>query len=75
MARPATASGRLAKLDYLSGDYAVVEPGDHVLCAVTGAPIPLASLRYWSYERQEAYASAEIAARRHEELASAQGAS
>jgi len=30
-----------------------------VLCAVTGAQIPLHELRYWSVERQEAYADAE----------------
>jgi hypothetical protein len=35
-----------------------------VLCAVTGEAIPLAELRYWSAERQEAYASCEIATRR-----------
>ena len=29
------------------------------VCAVTRQPIPLAELRYWSVERQEAYASAE----------------
>jgi hypothetical protein len=33
-------------------------PGDHVVCAVTHQPIPLAELKYWSVERQEAYASA-----------------
>jgi hypothetical protein len=31
---------------------------------VTGEAIPLAELRYWSAERQEAYASCEIATRR-----------
>jgi hypothetical protein len=35
-----------------------------VLCAVTGEPIALEELRYWSAERQEAYASPEIATRR-----------
>jgi hypothetical protein len=34
------------------------------LSAVTGAPIPLDMLRYWSAERQEAYASADIATKR-----------
>ena len=33
--------------------------GDHVVCAVTRQPIPLAELKYWSVERQEAYATAE----------------
>jgi hypothetical protein len=51
--------GRLAKLHYLPGTFRVLSNGDHVICAVTGQPIPLDSLRYWSAERQEAYASAE----------------
>lgn len=60
-------SGRGARLRYLSGTYRVLEDGDHVLCAVTGVAIPLADLRYWSHELQEAYASAEVATRRHGE--------
>jgi hypothetical protein len=51
--------GRLAKLHYLPGTFRVLSNGDHVICAVTGQPIPLDALRYWSAERQEAYASAE----------------
>jgi hypothetical protein len=43
----------------LAGMFRVLSPGDHVICAVTGQPIPLDDLRYWSVERQEAYASAE----------------
>ncbi len=50
--------GRPARLHYLAGTYRVLVPGDHVLCAVTHQPIPLAELKYWSVERQEAYASA-----------------
>ena len=50
--------GRQARLHYLPGTYRVLVPGDHVLCAVTHQPIPLAELKYWSVERQEAYASA-----------------
>jgi hypothetical protein len=42
----------------------VVKPGKFVLCAVTGEPIALEALRYWSVERQEAYASPEVATRR-----------
>ena len=37
--------------------------GFSVLCAVTGQPIVLEALRYWSVERQEAYASCEVATR------------
>ncbi|MDQ8756479.1 DUF2093 domain-containing protein [Sphingosinicella sp. LHD-64] len=50
---------RLARIHYLPGTYRVLTPGDHVVCAVTHQPIPLSDLRYWSVERQEAYASAE----------------
>ncbi len=50
--------GRQARLHYLPGAYRVLVPGDHVLCAVTHQPIPLSELKYWSVERQEAYASA-----------------
>ncbi len=49
-----------AKLKYLSGEFQVLEPGEFVLCAVTGEQIPLDQLRYWSVELQEPYASAEI---------------
>jgi hypothetical protein len=51
--------GRAARIHYLSGTYRVLSPGDHVVCAVTGQPILLGDLRYWSVERQQAYASAE----------------
>ncbi len=50
--------GRLARLHYLDGTFRVTSDGDHVLCAVTGAAIPLEELRYWSVARQEAYADA-----------------
>lgn len=53
--------GRTARLHYMANTYRMLSPGDHVLCAVTGAAIPLDTLRYWSVARQEAYASAEIA--------------
>ncbi|MGF1549179.1 MAG: DUF2093 domain-containing protein [Sphingomonadaceae bacterium] len=49
-----------ARLRYLPGRFKVVAPGDYVLCAVTGRPIPLEELRYWNVERQEAYSSAEV---------------
>ncbi len=52
--------GRLARLHFLPGTYRVLVPGDHVVCAVTHQPIPLSDLKYWSVERQEAYASAAV---------------
>jgi len=51
--------GRLARLHYLPGTFRVLGHGDHVMCAVTGRPIALADLKYWSVARQEAYVSAE----------------
>ena len=53
-----------ARLRYLDSDFQVVVPGAYVTCAVTGRRIPLSDLRYWSVDRQEAYASPEIATRR-----------
>lgn len=55
---------RAARLHYGPNGFRVLTSGSHVPCAVTGEPIALEALRYWSIERQEAYASAEIATRR-----------
>ena len=49
------AGGTLAVLRYNTPDFAVLSPGTHVLCAVTGERIELEELKYWSVERQEAY--------------------
>ena len=54
-----SSQGRQAKVHYLAGTIRILSHGDHVVCAVTGQPIPLAELKYWSVERQEPYASAE----------------
>lgn len=54
-------SARPAKLHYMMNGFRVLAPGEHVVCAVTGAAISLEDLRYWSVERQEPYASARIA--------------
>lgn len=51
-------AGRAARLHYLPSTFRVLSNGDHVVCAVTGARIPLHELRYWSVERQEAYVDA-----------------
>lgn len=48
-------SDREAVVEYLDGDFRVVRPGSYVLCASTGAAIPLEELRYWNVDRQEAY--------------------
>jgi len=56
-----------AVLDYQDGEYLVIKAGSFVTCAVTGMRIPLESLRYWSAELQEAYATAGIALKRFQE--------
>lgn len=56
-------NARAARLRYLANGFRVLAPGDHVVCPVSGDPIPLDRLRYWSVTRQEPYASAEIATR------------
>jgi hypothetical protein len=53
-----------AEVQYLDGDFRVIKPGAFVRCAVTGVPIPLEELKYWSVDLQEAYASPEIVMRR-----------
>ncbi|ARS27953.1 DUF2093 domain-containing protein [Sphingomonas sp. KC8] len=51
---------RPAKLHYMANNFRMLASGDHVLCAVSGERIPLDNLRYWSVDKQEAYATAEI---------------
>jgi len=56
-----------AEVKYLDGDFRVVRPGAFVRCAVTGVAIPLEELKYWSVDRQEAYATPEAALQRFKE--------
>lgn len=48
-------AGQEARLRYAHGEFVIMTGGAFVRCAVTGRPIPLEALRYWSVERQEAY--------------------
>lgn len=59
--------GKPAVLEYLDGEFRIVTPGSHVICAVTGAHIPLDALRYWSVDLQEAYAGPAAALKRMHE--------
>jgi hypothetical protein len=54
-----------AEVKYLDGDFRVLRPGAFVRCAVTGTPIPLEELKYWSVDLQEAYISPEAVLQRH----------
>ena len=54
-----TGGGKAARIHYLPGSFRLLSNGDHVVCAVTGAQVPLHELKYWSVERQEPYVDAE----------------
>jgi len=62
-------NGIEARVQFLDGEYRVLSPGAYVRCGVTGEPIPLDELRYWSVERQEAYATTEASMARAIETA------
>ena len=46
-----------AKIKFKHNSFAIVEKGDHVICAVSGKKIALSDLVYWNVELQEAYFS------------------
>jgi hypothetical protein len=62
--RPSPMAGQ-AEVKYLDGDFRVVRPGAFVRCAVTGLPIPLEELKYWSVDLQEAYVTPQAVLERH----------
>ena len=66
------ASGE-ATVEYGDGTMRVVKPGSFVRCAVTGEPIALDNLRYWSAELQEAYITPEAVMKRLAELGRSPG--
>jgi hypothetical protein len=59
-----SSSERPAVLRYEPNGFRVLSAGSFVSCAVSGERIPLEALRYWSVERQEPYASPQVATRR-----------
>jgi len=57
-----------AILEYGDSDFIILKAGAYVRCAVTGDAIPLAELRYWNVDEQEAYRDPLIAKQRWLEL-------
>jgi hypothetical protein len=57
-----------ARVRYSDNSFTVLKDGAFVCCAVTGDPIPLSHLRYWSVRLQEPYKSAAISVKRHLQL-------
>jgi hypothetical protein len=53
-----------AQVHYGTPELTILRPGRFVRCAVTGNPITLEELRYWSVELQEAYVDAATATKR-----------
>lgn len=66
MSKNSGASGGEAQLQYGPNGFRVLRGGQFVTCAMSGVPIPLDELRYWSVEHQEAYANARLATERLE---------
>ena len=48
---------KLAKIKYLPNNFQIIEPGDHVICAVSGKKISLDKFNYWNVDLQEPYFS------------------
>ena len=61
-------SKKLAKIKYLPNNFRVIEPGDHVICAVSGKSISLENLNYWIVDLQEPYYSYVEANKKREKI-------
>jgi hypothetical protein len=59
---------KIAKLNYKSNFFDIVEDGDHVICAISSKKIPLENLNYWNVDLQEAYFSPVEAKLRFEQI-------
>mgnify|MGYP001401982546 CR=1 FL=1 len=59
-------NNKLAKLKYLPNNFEILEPGDHVICAVSGKKINLDKLNYWNVDLQEPYFSYKEVAEKYE---------
>lgn len=58
MNRFESGGNRQATVKYLDADFQIMMPGSYVVCAMTGKPITIDELKYWSVDRQEAYVDA-----------------
>tara|TARA_Y100000816_G_scaffold289813_1_gene277048 strand:- start:2532 stop:2729 length:198 start_codon:yes stop_codon:yes gene_type:complete len=61
-------NNKLAKLKYLPNNFEILEPGDHVICAVSGKKINLNNLNYWNVDLQEPYFSYKEATEKFEKI-------
>ena len=59
---------KLAKIKYLPNNFQIIEPGEYVVCAVSGKEISLEKLSYWNVELQEPYYSYREAFEKREKI-------
>ena len=59
---------KLAKIKYLPNNFAIIEDGNYVVCAVSGKEILIEELTYWNVDLQEAYYSYKEAFKKNEEI-------
>ena len=59
---------KLAKIKYLANNFQIINPGDYVVCAVSGKEISLDKLSYWNVELQEPYYSYREAFEKREKI-------
>jgi hypothetical protein len=64
--------GPEAKIRYLDGEFQILRNGSYVRCAVTGEPIRIEDLKYWSVAHQEPYLDAAASLKRFLERRAAQ---
>ena len=57
-----------AHIHYGTPELTILRAGRFVRCAVTGSPITLEELRYWSVDLQEAYVDAATATKRWQQV-------
>ena len=58
---------KLAKIKYLPNNFEIIDPGDYVVCAVSGKKINVENLTYWNVDLQEPYYSYQEASIKREE--------
>ena len=59
---------KLAKIKYFPNNFQIIEPGEYVICSISGKQINIKSLNYWNVELQEPYYSYKEACLKRESL-------
>jgi hypothetical protein len=59
---------KLAKIKYFPNNFEIIEPGEYVICSISGKQINIDRLNYWNVELQEPYYSYKEAYLKRESL-------